>query len=70
MVVLTAFGSMEAAIGGIRAGAWDFLTKPVEIDALALSLDRAVQQRTLRLEVRRLRELVRPSGEDDGLAPI
>ena len=56
MVVLTAFGSMETAVAAIRAGAYDFVTKPVDEDALALVLERAVQQRALREEVRRLRQ--------------
>src|SRR5262249_31996347 len=32
VLVLTAFGSLETAIGAIRAGAYDFLTKPIELD--------------------------------------
>ncbi len=58
VVVLTAFGSLETAIGAIRAGAYDFLTKPVELDALAIALARAVEHRRLREEVRRLRRVV------------
>ncbi len=58
VVVITAFGSLETAVGAIRAGAYDFLTKPVTIDALELVLNRAVQHRRLRAEVKRLKELV------------
>jgi len=58
VVVLTAFGSLETAIAAIRAGAYDFITKPVKMDAVALALDRAVQHRSLRREVKRLRLLV------------
>ena len=58
VLVLTAFGSLETAVGAIRAGAYDFLTKPVELDALVVALDRAVQHRRLRDEVRRLRRVV------------
>src|SRR4029434_8940397 len=39
VVVLTAFGSMETAMAAIRAGAYDFVNKPVEMDALALVLE-------------------------------
>jgi DNA-binding NtrC family response regulator len=56
VVVITAFGSIETAVGAIRAGAYDFITKPVDVEALALTLARAVEHRTLRQEVRRLRE--------------
>ena len=55
VVVLTAFGSMDAAISAIRAGAYDFIHKPIEIDALAIAVDRAAIHRNLREEVKRLR---------------
>ena len=42
VIVITAFGSLETAVAAIRAGAYDFITKPFEIDALALALERAV----------------------------
>jgi DNA-binding NtrC family response regulator len=58
VVVITAFGSLETAIAAIRAGAYDFVTKPFEIEQLAVTADRACQNRQLREEVRRLREVV------------
>ena len=58
VVVITAFGSFDSAVAAIRAGAYDFITKPVKIDALALALERAVQHRSLRAEVKRLRQMV------------
>ncbi|HLY36877.1 MAG TPA: sigma-54 dependent transcriptional regulator [Candidatus Binatia bacterium] len=58
VVVITAFGSLETAIAAIRAGAYDFITKPVKMDALAVALARAVQHRSLHEEVKRLRRLV------------
>src|SRR2546426_5859367 len=42
VVGMTAFGTLEAAIAAIRAGAYDFVTKPVEIDALVVALDREI----------------------------
>src|SRR5439155_7331193 len=48
VVVMTAFGTIETAIAAIRAGAYDFVTKPVEIDALVVALERAVEHRALR----------------------
>ncbi len=58
VVVITAFGSFDTAVAAIRAGAYDFITKPVKIDALALALERAVRHRALREEVKRLRQMV------------
>lgn len=61
VIVITAFGSLETAIAAIRAGAYDFLTKPFEVDTLALALQRAVQHRALREEVKSLRRAVASS---------
>ena len=61
VIVITAFGNLDAAIAAIRAGAYDFLTKPFEITVLALSLERAVQHRRLHAEVKRLRRGVEES---------
>jgi two-component system response regulator HydG len=61
VVVVTAFGSMETAVATLRAGAFDFLTKPFDIDQLAISIERAVQHRQLREEVKRLRRAVEES---------
>jgi len=67
VVVITAFGNLEAAIAAIRAGAYDFLTKPFDIKVLALSLERAVQHRRLRAEVKRLRARVAEAGRGGAL---
>ncbi len=56
VIVITGFGSMETAIQAMRAGAYDFLSKPFDNEALALAIDRAAQHRTLKAEVRRLRD--------------
>jgi len=61
VVVITAFGSLDTAVAAIRAGAYDFITKPFEMDGLRLTLDRAVQHHRLRDEVKRLRQAVTES---------
>ncbi len=58
IIVITAFGSLETAIGAIRAGAYDFLTKPFEIEALVVALERALERGALRREVAHLRRTV------------
>jgi len=55
VIVLTAFGSLDTAVAAIRAGAYDFIAKPVELDALGIAIDRAASHRALREEVKRLR---------------
>ncbi len=75
VLMLTAFGSFETAVGAIRAGAYDFVTKPVEIEALAIAVRRAAEHRALRGEVKRLREAMasinsaRGRGELIGASP-
>src|SRR5579863_5337725 len=58
VIVMTAYGSMEAAIAAIRAGAYDFVTKPFEMDDIALTIERALKHRALREEVKRLRRVI------------
>jgi len=58
VIVITAFGSMETAIAAMRAGAYDFIPKPVDMDALEFALDRSIKHRKLSTEVKRLREVV------------
>jgi len=58
VVLITAFGTMETAIAAIRAGAYDFIPKPFEIDQLVLALERAVSHARLKEEVKRLKRAV------------
>jgi len=67
VVVITAFGSLETAIAALRAGAYDFVTKPVEMDMLAFSIKRAVKHRSLQQEVRKLSEIVEKAARCEGL---
>jgi two-component system, NtrC family, response regulator AtoC len=57
VIVITAFGSMDTAVQAIRAGAYDFIAKPFEIEVLAIAIERAASHRRLRAEVKRLRTL-------------
>ena len=66
VVVITAFGSLETAVEAIRAGAYDFITKPIDIDPLIIAIERALRHRSLREEVKRLRRVVgQPSDFED-----
>ncbi len=46
-ILLTAYGSIETAVEAMKAGAYDFLTKPVNLDQLDLVLQRALRSRQL-----------------------
>lgn len=73
VVVMTGFGTLDHAVGAMRAGAYDFITKPVSMDALTMVVERAVQHRSMRDELRRLRrrveteELPNVVGTSDGM---
>ena len=54
-IILTGHDTLDMAIQAIRAGAYDFVSKPIVIDVLVVALDRALEHRALRLEVRKLR---------------
>ncbi len=66
VIVVTGQGSMHTAIAAMRAGAYDFITKPVSSDVLGLSVSRAAQHRRLNSEVKRLRDAAVTSTEVDG----
>jgi DNA-binding NtrC family response regulator len=58
VVLMTAFGSIDSAVEAMHAGAFDYVTKPFQSDALLLSLQRAFERRALEDENRRLRRAV------------
>lgn len=55
VIMLTAFGSVEAAVEAMKAGAYHYLTKPVGVQELRLVVERALEHVRLRAEIRRLR---------------
>jgi DNA-binding NtrC family response regulator len=66
VIVVTAFGDVSSAVTAMRAGAADYLTKPVDFDALTLSIERALERRALRAEADELRRQIR---EREGEGP-
>jgi two-component system NtrC family response regulator len=55
VVVVTAFGTIESAVEAIKAGAYDYLTKPIEANALLLVVERALEHLRMRQEIHALR---------------
>ncbi|MBX3269399.1 MAG: sigma-54-dependent Fis family transcriptional regulator [Sandaracinaceae bacterium] len=55
-VVMTAFGSIDTAVAAIRRGAENYLTKPLDFDALGALVERAMDKAKLSAEAARLRE--------------
>ena len=58
VIVLTGHGTVENAVVAMRNGAYDFVTKPVNLDRLSLLVRRALQSRVLVLEHEALKEEV------------
>jgi two-component system response regulator AtoC len=58
VVMMTAYGSVDAAVEAMRRGAYDFVTKPVNIDRLEMLLKRALRSRSAEKEVVELRKQV------------
>jgi DNA-binding NtrC family response regulator len=58
VVILTGHGNVASAVECLKAGASDYILKPAEPDALEVALDRALEGRALRREVRYLRSAV------------
>jgi DNA-binding NtrC family response regulator len=58
VVLMTAFGSIDSAVEAMRTGAFDYLTKPFEPDAVILAVERALAHRALALENEQLRRAV------------
>src|SRR5690606_5203253 len=58
VIIMTAFGTIQAAVDAMRAGALDFVTKPFRSGELLLSLERAFERRALEQENRTLRRAV------------
>ncbi len=59
VVVMTAFGAVASAVEAMRAGAAEYLTKPLNFDELLVVLGKVFEQQELRRETRQLRQRVR-----------
>ncbi|HZO10096.1 MAG TPA: sigma-54 dependent transcriptional regulator, partial [Myxococcota bacterium] len=58
VILMTAFGSIDAAVEAMRAGAYDYVTKPFEPESVLMTIERALERRALEEENRRLRRAV------------
>jgi DNA-binding NtrC family response regulator len=59
VIMMTAYGQIDMAVEAMRAGAYDFITKPFEYEALILRLEKALERHRLIEENRRLQEKCR-----------
>ena len=67
VIVLTAYGTVEAAVEAMKLGAVDFLAKPFEVDALEVLIKRSLERSRFQTENRYLREKVDQSPAIDDI---
>ncbi len=58
VIVLTGHGSIDSAVDAMRHGAYDFLTKPLNLDQLNLIVERALKSQELKIEHQELQKKI------------
>ncbi len=67
ILVMTAYSNVESAVEAIKAGAYDYLTKPLDFDDLRLTLERVLDHASLRHENTALRATLAASFDPGGI---
>ncbi len=58
VIIITAFGTVESAIQAMKMGAYDYVTKPFQMDEILLTVKKALENRLLKREIARLKKEV------------
>src|SRR6516225_5729458 len=58
VIMMTAYGSVDAAVEAMKRGAYDFVTKPLNIDRLEILIQRALRSKKVEAEVVQLKQTV------------
>lgn len=66
VLMVTAYGTVESAVEAMKKGAFDYLTKPIDLEELLITLGRLTERRTLIRENELLRERLRETAVDSG----
>lgn len=66
-MMMTAYGSVDTAVEAMKRGAYDFVTKPVNIDRLEILIKRALRERDTRRENKELRQRVESHSKLEGM---
>ncbi|MBW1786563.1 MAG: sigma 54-interacting transcriptional regulator [Deltaproteobacteria bacterium] len=59
ILIMTAYSSVESAVEALKTGAYDYLTKPLDFEALKLTIERALEHKMLKAENKALKEKIR-----------
>jgi two-component system NtrC family response regulator len=68
VIIMTAFGTIETAVKAIKAGAYDYLGKPVDLDQLVVLIERVAERQNLVRENALLREQLVDRYKFEGIA--
>ena len=66
IIMMSAYGTVDLALAAMKAGAYDFISKPFKADEVLLTLKKAEEREQLRRENRRLKEEIAEIKGDDG----
>lgn len=64
VIMITGHGTIENAVDSLKRGAWDFITKPVERDALCHTVEKAMAHYALARENKRLQSIIKTLSSD------
>jgi two-component system response regulator AtoC len=67
VIVMSAYGSMDLALEAIKAGAYDYISKPFKPDEVVLALRKAEERETLRRENRALKEQIQQQAQFESM---
>ena len=70
VIMISAHGDTRAAVRSVKAGAFDYLTKPFELDELLLTIRSALERERMSQEIARFREATLAGGELVGESPV
>jgi len=65
VIMLTAFGDIETAVSAIKSGAFDFVSKPVNLEQLILTIQKALESQKLTMELFQLRRRLKLDMDED-----
>ncbi len=66
-IFMTAYGSVDDAVEAMRKGAYNYLSKPIDLDELEINIVKALENRQLIVENRQLKQMLQVKGESQGL---
>lgn len=70
VIIMTAYATVETAVGAMKIGAYDYISKPLNLDELEILIERCLEKQNLRAEVAGLKEIVNLYEVSKGLTSV